>query len=157
MTPTETEVAQQLTWVLDGHPIDVTLTAIAEALARVIAAQDCEADAALDIVERFTHEWLASKGLRSADDADGPALGSVLRAILDAVDRPDELVRWLVYCYKDSARAARINRATLYLHIGLATGVLARTLEARADSGRSSSFNNLGRRPSDAESTDPAA
>jgi hypothetical protein len=153
MTPTETEVARQLTWVLEDQPIDVTLTAIAEALARVIAAQECEAGAALDIVDRFTHEWLATKGLRPPDD--GPAIGSVLRAILDAVDRPAELVRWLVYCYNDSARAARIDRATLYLHIGLVTGVLARTLEADPD--RSSSLTHRGRRLSDAEPTDPAA
>jgi hypothetical protein len=87
MTPTEKEVAQQLRWVLEPHPIDVQLTAIAEALARVIAAQDCEPDAAFAIVVRFTREWLARGGLRPS-----PLIEEQLIRVIDTLrgDPPTE-------------------------------------------------------------------
>lgn len=63
------DVAREISRACQGQRIDVTLTAIAEALARAIVEVDCEPDAALEIVARFTHEWVARGGLR-----DGPAV-----------------------------------------------------------------------------------
>jgi hypothetical protein len=49
-----------------------------------------------------------------------------LKAILDALDDPLQLTARVFDHYRDSARAERTSRATMYLHLGILSSVVRR-------------------------------